>query len=72
MPLTYKVSASHVSPRFTFTDHAVTVKEAPGHPGFWHATAVNLGCSKDYSTAEAAARSLFEDNACTNIRITLA
>lgn len=69
MPLKYTVSADHVSPRFTFVRHPAVAKEAPGRPGFWYATADNLGCSKDYATADAAVRSLFQANACTNIRL---
>lgn len=64
----FKVTASHVSPRFCFTDEIVRVKPSPGRDGFWYATG-ELGCSKDYSSPERAARSMFEDNACTNIRV---
>jgi hypothetical protein len=65
----YYVSADHVSSRFTFRNELVTVKESPGRPGYWYANG-KLGCSKDYSSADRAARAMFEDNACTNIRVT--
>jgi hypothetical protein len=66
---TYLVSADHRSPRWQFKDKPVSVKPSPGRDGFWYATSDGLGCSKDYDSQERAARSLFIDNACTNIRV---
>ena len=69
MNLRYTVSADHVSPRFTFVRHEAIATPSPGREGFWFATSDGLGCSKDYRSADSAVRSLFEANACTNIRL---
>lgn len=66
----YAVIAKHVSPRFTFANEIVAVKQSPGRPGYWYATGT-LGCSKDYPSADRAARAMFEDNCCTVIQIIL-
>ena len=67
--LRYQVSADHVSPRYRFVRHEAVAKRSPGREGYWFATSDGLGCSKDYSSPDAAVRSLFQANACTNIRL---
>lgn len=64
---TYLVSADHVVPKYAFQDTQVRVVE-DGEHGFYATHA--LGCSKHYATAEQAAKAMFYDNACTNVRAT--
>lgn len=65
--ITFLVSADHVHSDYRFQNKEVKVRQDVD--GYF-ATSDGLGCSKTYRTAEAAARSLFADNACTNIRLT--
>jgi hypothetical protein len=63
----YLVSADHVAPEYTFKDYEVKVHHTGDNKYF--ATAPKLGCGKDFSTPEEAAKYLFLINACTNIRL---
>jgi hypothetical protein len=69
MATTYRVTADHVHPDYRFQDKEVKAhKDSDGY----YATSSGLGCSKTYRTADAAVRSLFADQACTNIRVVIA
>lgn len=65
----FHVTASHVAASWCFTDHPAIAKPSPGLPGKWYATSDRLGCSRDYDTPEAAVKSLFHANACSNVRL---
>jgi hypothetical protein len=69
MKLRYTVNADHVSPRYRLVRHEAIAKPSPGQEGFWFATSDFLGCSEDYSSPDAAVRSLFETNGNTRIRL---
>lgn len=65
----YSVTASHSHPDFAANDKPVLVSQ-DSIDGTWSATASRLGSGKSAPTPEAAIRSLFRDNACTDISIT--
>lgn len=65
----FTVTASHSHPDFAAKDKPVLVSQ-DRIDGSWSATASRLGSGKSAATPEAAIRSLFRDNACTDVTIT--
>lgn len=63
----YNVSASHPHPEYAFNNTEVMVAE--NHDGTFFANHPKLGCGKDYKTAEAAIRGLFQSHACNVTKI---
>jgi hypothetical protein len=60
------VDADHTHPDYQF--RATEVKTF-GRSDGWFATHPQLGCGKTYPTQFEAVRHLFEDHACTNVRL---
>lgn len=64
----YRVSADHIASEYRRVNEPVLVAHDRSD-NTWFATAAKLGCGKSFETPEQAIQSLFQDHACTDIRI---
>lgn len=69
---TFTVSCNHVSPDWQRDQIEVAVKPYDDRDAetLWYVSIAGFGCSKNYTTPEAAIRGMLQDHACTDIRIT--